>query len=87
MSFDETLHLWGRTRIGSPDSGSEVRTAWGGSLFSSDRREGADLFVTYPWGKPQPARRVECGGGKDPPGIRHRKDQPGALERKKWLPP
>ncbi|MEJ2025868.1 MAG: hypothetical protein P8Y00_12850, partial [Deltaproteobacteria bacterium] len=45
------------------------------------------LFVTYLWGKPQPARRVECGGGKDPPEIRHRKDQPEALEWKKGFLP
>jgi len=30
---------------------------------------------------------VECGGGKAPPEIRHRKDQPGASERKKGFLP
>jgi hypothetical protein len=44
--------------------------------------------VAYLWGKPQPVRRVECGGGRTPPEIRHRKDQPGASEREKvFLPP
>jgi hypothetical protein len=30
---------------------------------------------------------VECGGGKTPPEVSHRKDQPGASERKKRPPP
>jgi hypothetical protein len=48
---------------------------------------GRRLFVTYLWGKPQPSRRVEWVVGKTPLEISRRKDQPGALERKKGLPP
>jgi hypothetical protein len=45
---------------------------------------GRRLFMTYPWGKPQPSRRVECGGGKTPPWISHKKRparEPGTKEK------
>jgi len=44
---------------------------------------GRRLFTDYQWGKPQLNRSVksggECGGGKTPPQISGRKDQPGSL--------
>jgi hypothetical protein len=45
--------------------------------------------MTYTWGKPQPSRRVECGGGKTPPWISRQKRPArslGTQEKVSWHP-
>jgi hypothetical protein len=70
------------------DVASEKRLGQGWGLFESDCREGA-VFSRFidggnPW--PQADARGTAGGGRTPPSINRRKDQPGRLGTKEKVP-